>query len=236
MTERIEVLDHGYVELVTKWGSEEEIISAARMSVQGGFVSWEPYVGHPKGDAGLLARLWKHGHTTPFEMAGLTFEVAAPIMVFREWHRHRVPFGYNEASARYSPLPDTNYVPTRERLMANSSGSNRQANRVEGAPELSNIQADGFRSELAEFYEMAEALYQRALHVGVPKELARLCLPVGRYSKMRATGNLRGWLGFLKLRQAPEAQYEIRVYADAIAKVIAEKFPRTWSLFQEGRS
>jgi len=72
--------------------------------------------------------------------------------------------------------------------------------------------------------------------MGVPKELARVHLPVGRYSRMRATANLRGWLGFLALRMAPNAQYEIRVYAEALGRqLIAEAFPRTWALFSEKR-
>ena len=76
--------------------------------------------------------------------------------------------------------------------------------------------------------------YQSALKNGVPKELARIILPVGRYSRMRATGNLRGWLNFLALRNAPNAQFEIRQYAVVIASQLAQKFPRTLALFAEG--
>jgi len=65
--------------------------------------------------------------------------------------------------------------------------------------------------------------------------LARVHLPVGRYSRMRATSNLRGWLGFLALRMAPGAQWEIRQYANVVGELIAERFPRTWALFSEGR-
>ena len=83
----VNVLDHGYVKFVDSWGSDEQIIAAARQSTTGGFVSWEPYQGHPRGDLGLLEYLYTHKHMTPFEMAGLTIEVQAPIFVFREWHR-----------------------------------------------------------------------------------------------------------------------------------------------------
>ena len=73
-----------------------------------------------------------------------------------------------------------------------------------------------------------------ALRHGVPKELARVHLPVGRYSRMRASAVLLNWLRFLALRMAPDAQWEIRQFANAVGGLIAEKFPRTWELFAEG--
>lgn len=252
---RVELLDHGYLELIETWGSEESIIEAARMSTGKGFQGWGEELctqcGHPNregpcpdgatdrgpcnvqykpGDEKLLRFLWENAHATPFEMAGATFEVQAPIFVFREWHRHRVPFGYNEMSARYTPLPDVNYLPTVERLMA-QGGSNKQAQST-GAT-LSIDDAQEFRGALVDMYRRAQELYEIALRHGVPKELARIHLPVGRYSRMRATGNLRGWLAFLKLREAHGAQYEIRVYANAVHTLLANKFPWTMSLFEE---
>jgi thymidylate synthase (FAD) len=180
-----------------------------------------------------LRYLWENEHATPFEMAGMTVEVKAPIMVFREWHRHRVPFGYNEMSARYVPLPDENYCPTVERIVEGSRATkNRQASSLAG--ECSSEGAEEWLGELELVYIAAERVYQRGLQLGVPKELARLPVPVGRYSRMRATANLRGWLGFCRLRAAKNAQYEIRVYADWILSFVREKFPRTHELFVEG--
>lgn len=141
---------------------------------------------------------------------------------------------YNELSARYTPLPDVNYVPTVERLMINAGGSNRQAGTVSGAESLTVAGAASFRSELQHQYATRERLYQDALNIGVPKEVARLIVPVGRYSRMRASANLRNWLQFLTLRMAPAAQYEIRQYANAVGDLIAQTFPRTWELFAEG--
>jgi len=230
---RLTVLDHGYIEPIEHWGSDERIIEAARMSTAKGFLGW----GTPDapGDEKLLRFLWENKHQTPFEMAGLTIEVQAPIFVFREWHRHRVPFGYNEMSARYTPLPDVNYIPSVERLMIGSDGKNKQAGTVAGARVLTVDDAEDFQDGLRESYEAAETLYQEALAAGVPKELARVHLPVGRYSRMRATSNLRGWLGFLALRMTAGAQWEIRQYANAVGALVAERFPRTWPLFDEGR-
>lgn len=250
---KINVLDHGYVELVETWGSDERIIEAARMSTNKGFQGWGPHCSncgyrddesvlgagcpmcHGKvvaGDEKLLRYLYENNHATPFEMAGATVEVQAPIFVFREWHRHRTA-SYNEMSARYTPLPDVNYVPTVGRLMLNSK-TNKQAGTVAGAAELTEGMAQLFRDELAARYEAAETLYQHALKTGVPKELARIHLPVGRYSRMRASANLRNWLGFLTLRMAPNAQWEIRQYAEQLHHILAAHFPRTLALFDEG--
>jgi len=259
------VLDHGYLKLVDSWGSEEAIIEAARMSTGKGFMGWGsrcskcgiamvavfgggwspsdyehgeqkgcPHDADKPGDEKLLRFLWENKHATPFEMAGLTIEVQAPIFVFREWHRHRVPFSYNEMSARYTPLPDVNYVPTVERLLVNSK-TNKQAGTVKGAKELTGENARFWLEKLEEVYAQTQRIYEEGLVFGVPKELARVVLPVGRYSRMRASANLRGWLAFLTLRMAPNAQWEIQQYANALGELVAEKFPRTWELFRESK-
>ena len=258
----IKLLDHGYLKFIEHCGSDERIIESARMSTNKGFLGWGPrtkknYKGQlhteecaswaledtpqyqgscncnpTPGDEKLLKYLYENKHSTPFEMAGLIIEVQAPIFVFREWHRHRTQ-SYNELSARYTPLPDLNYIPTIERLMLNSK-SNKQAGVVAGAAELDAGNASIFQHELRAQYEAAQKLYEWALQSGVPKELARVHLPVGRYSRMRASANLRNWLQFLTLRMAPNAQWEIRQYANAVGTYIQELYPRTWELFVEG--
>lgn len=170
------------------------------------------------------------GNSTPFEMAGAIIEVQAPIFVFREWHRHRTQ-SYNEMSARYAPLPDVNYVPSFHRVMMNADGTNKQAGTVAGAAVLTDIPAQRWREKLEDVYKAQEALYQEGLSIGIPKELARLVLPVGRYSRMRASSNLRGWMNFLTLRQASNAQWEIRQYAGALNGILKPLFPRTMELF-----
>lgn len=256
----IHILNHGYLKLVEVWGSDERIIEAARMSTQKGFLGWgarckkckRPLggnancgtcpnedcedAGEEPGDEKLLKYLYtnKPQHSGPFEFAGLVIEVQAPIFVFREWHRHRTQ-SYNEMSARYAPLPDLNYIPSVERLLINSK-KNKQAGTIDEAEELSPEVAEAFQAALGRHYADAEEIYQTYLKVGVPKELARVHLPVGRYSRMRATANLRNWLLFLTLRMDKNAQWEIRMYANALGAIIEEKFPRTWALFAEGRS
>lgn len=183
------------------------------------------------GDEKLLKYLYEHKHHTPFEMAGMIIEVQAPIMVFREWHRHRTQ-SYNEMSARYTPLPDVNYVPTPERCLV-VNAQNKQAGKVIGADELTHESVLDWLEELSGVYKHAEVVYQSGLKRGIPKELARLPVPVGRYSKMRASTCLRNWLGFLTLRMDSGAQWEIREFANAVGELIAEAFPRTWGLFKK---
>lgn len=225
MSVQIDVLDQGYVRLIDSWGSDSSIIEAARMSTGKGFQGWDE-------DHKLLAYLYRHKHMTPFEMCGLTIEVKAPIFVFREWHRHRVPFSYNEMSARYVPLPNENYLPSLDDLIKRSADaattSNRQAS---GTRPCNAHDAQIFISALKDLYAQAQTVYQFGLDVGIPKELARLPMPVARYSRMRASANTRGWLAFLTLRMAPNAQWEIRQYANAVAALVEQVFPRTWGLF-----
>ena len=220
------ILDHGYVELVETWGSDERFIEAARMSTNKGFEGW-------KKDKKLLAYLYNNKHLTPFEMGGMIIEVKAPIFVFREWHRHRTQSS-NEMSARYIPLPNENYLPDIKRLLegANTTTTNKQQAQGNDVPLTAPV-AVAWRECLAELYAQAQAVYEHGISLGVPKELARLSVPVARYSRMRASANLRNWLAFLTLRKAPAAQWEIRQYADAVGELIAENFPKTWSLFEK---
>jgi thymidylate synthase (FAD) len=254
----MKILDHGYIECVERWGSDERIIEAARMSTDRGFHGWGPCCEScaarglkvladldglscercggklTPGDEKLLAFLYSNKHMTPFEMAGMTIEVQAPIFVFREWHRHRTQ-SYNELSARYTPLPDVNYVPSVERLMINAGTTNKQAGTVKDANVMTSETAHWFRGQLERSFREAQDLYDKALKSGVPKELARVHLPVGRYSRMRASANLRNWLAFLTLRDDKNAQWEIRQYAAALSTMIAEHFPRTHALYVERR-
>lgn len=229
----IQLLGSGYLKVVETWGSDAQIIESARMSTAKGFMGWGPKEDGSPGDEKLLRFLYENQHSTPFEFSGMTVEVQAPIMVFREWHRHRTQ-SYSELSARYTPLPADDYIPTVDRLLINSA-TNKQAGTASGAETLTLESALEWQTELAGAYEHAERVYQSGLKRGVPKELARLPVPVGRYSRMRAQANLRNWLGFLTLRTAPNAQWEIRQYADALAGELRVAFPRTMDLF-DGRA
>jgi thymidylate synthase (FAD) len=262
MPEEVKVLDNGYVKFIEKWGGDERIIEAARMSTNKGFQGWGgpcdcehgmrwnnygPFLGHDQlkleactkckngqttGDEKLLAYLWNHKHHTPFEMAGMVIEVQAPIMVFREWHRHRTQ-SYNEMSGRYTELPDLYYVPSIERLMA---GKQAKQNKQSSEGGFTDVMAKVLQMDFHDSYQNARRSYEAMLQLGVAREIARLILPVNQYSRMRASANLRNWLAFLSLRMAPDAQWEIRQFANVLGDLIGEHFPRTYTLFTESQA
>lgn len=254
--ELTQVLDHGYVQFVQSWGSDERIIEAARMSTDKGFLGWGPFcpdcnepvvLGEPRcakcgsastrkpGDEKLLRYLYAHKHMTPFEMAGMTIEVQAPIFVFREWHRHRTQ-SYNEMSGRYVQLPKLCYVPSNARIIAGRQGTaNKQSS--ETFPETANdALIVAVQNSIIVNYEDAYKAYEGMLKLGVAREIARSVLPVGQYSRMRAQANLRNWLAFLALRMDAGAQWEIRQYAEVVYGFLYALFPRTMRLFDEERS
>lgn len=240
---KILVLDYGYVELVEAYGRgiakngepldfERGIIEAARQSTQGSFRGWDE-------DLSLLRTLFDHqaNQSTPFEAAGMTIEVHAPIFVFREWHRHRTQ-SYNEASARYKPLEPIYYRPNIGNLLerAVETTQNKQAGTLSSASKLTLEAAERWLDLVDMTYNGLEQTYREALRIGIPKELARITMPVGHYSTMRATASLRNWLGFLTLRLAPNAQWEIRQYAKAVSDIVKDLFPHTWDLFNAART
>jgi thymidylate synthase (FAD) len=211
----------GYVQLIETWGSDERIIDAARMSTDKGFQGWPA-------DEKLLRFLWEHRHTSPFEQAGVGFEVQGPIFVFREWHRHRTQ-SYNEFSARYAQMPDLHYLPDSSRVKAQSK-TNKQGTSDHFLP--AEIVAE-FLQRIEREQRMIYETYRWALDHGIARELARLNTPASRYSKMRASANLLNWLRFCGLRMSGSAQWQIRQYANAIGSEIENHFPRTWALFKE---
>jgi thymidylate synthase (FAD) len=251
------VLDHGYIRLIDWMGTDETIIEAARMSTGKGFQAWEPHqrckkcgtiqtpegvaytallpckhgeheIERQPGDLSLLDYLWRMGHHTPFEMNEIHIEVYAPILVFRQWHRHRT-MSYNEASARYAKMSEDHYLPTPERIQAQDK-KNKQGSSGNLDDDFKEDWLDTMKAEQGSVYQE----YLRAVDCGVANETARLNTPVSRYSKMRVKTDLRNWLGFLKLRMHPHAQWEIRQYANVVGnEIIAKLFPRTWGIFQE---
>lgn len=222
MTEAIKVLDHGHVRLVDYMGSDLSIVRNARVSYD---AEWR--TGEDEGkDAKLIAYLVKHRHTSPFEAVSFTFDVKAPIFVFRQWHRHRT-WSFNEVSARYAELPEEFYVPAAEQITTQST-SNKQMRTDEAHP-----RAEDWRQMMASHNSIAFNVYRSMLGDGVPRELARSVLPVATYSHMFATVDLHNLMHFLKLRLHSHAQYEIRVYAEAMLALIEPLVPVTVAAFRE---
>lgn len=221
--EAIKVLDHGLVRLVESMGSDLSIVRNARVSYD---AEWR--AGEDEGkDEKLLNYLVKNRHTSPFESCVFTFEVKAPIFVLRQWHRHRT-WSFNEISARYAELPEEFYVPELEQITTQSA-SNKQMRTDEKNP-----WAERIRYAIEHCNKEAFEVYRDLINdSGCPRELARSVLPVGTYSHMFATVDLHNLMHFLRLRLHSHAQYEIRVYAEAMLKLIEPIVPYSVKAFRE---
>ena len=210
----VRVLDHGLVRLVDHMGSDLSIIRAARVSYD---ADWR--TGEDAGkDDNLIGYLMRNKHTSPFEAVTFTFEVKAPIFVIRQWHRHRM-WSYNEVSARYSVLPSEFYIPSMENITTQHE-SNKQMRTT-----IQNPNAQAIQYAMNEHCKSAFGLYDQLIKAGTPRELARAVLPVATYTHMFASVDLHNLLHFLRLRLHEHAQYEIRVYAEAILKLIEPIVP-----------
>jgi thymidylate synthase (FAD) len=213
---KIDVLDHGYVLVVSHWGTDTDICSAARVSYAEGCKQ-------VKDDASLIDYMMRHGHTSPFEQAFLKLEVKLPIFVEREWARHRTA-SWNEVSGRYSILPAEGYVPKPDRVRAQSV-VNRQGSGGELPPDV--VEDFIFRTTDSVSHLFDD--YRMLLEAGVAREIARVALPLNTYTKKVWTIDLHNLLHFLKLRTAPTAMWEISQYADAIEGVVSELWPLTYA-------
>jgi len=230
---RIDVLDHGFIRLVDFMGNDLSIARNARVSYD---AEWR--AGEDTGsDARLIKYLYKNGHNTPFEAVQFTFEIKAPIFVFRQWHRHRTQ-SYNELSARYRELPEEFYIPDAH-LIGKQNKDNKQMRdpltKTEYAmlTEEEKRRTENMRIAMAASNQKAFALYRDLLSEGMPRELARSILPFGTYSHMFASVNLNNLFKFLYERTHTHAQYEIRVYAMAILELIEPIVPVALSVFRE---
>ena len=215
----IRVLDHGFVRLDGVLASDLSVVNGARVS----FARRKDEM--DDSDSGLIRFLMRERHGTPFEHNAFRFHIRCPIFVAREWMRHRVG-SFNEFSLRYAKATEDFYVPEPEdvRTQVGKPGA-YTFETVE--PEL----ADETRDALREVYEHAYATYERLVDAGVAREVARSVLPVGAYTEFYWTVNARSLMNFVSLRAAETAQREIRRYAEAVERFLAEHMPVTHAAF-----
>jgi thymidylate synthase (FAD) len=229
----INVLDHGHVQLVDSMGSDLSISRNARVSYDAEWRAGED----EKSDAKLIKYLYNNKHNTPFESVTFTFDVKAPIFVLRQWHRHRT-WAFNELSARYRPLAAEFYVPM-PHLLGKQSTDNKQMRDVMTPTDWAFVDTDVAQeaidvTKLMRFQnEQSFIMYEDLLSRGVPRELARSVLPLATYSHMFGTVNLHNLFGFLRERLHEHAQYEIRVYAEAMLKLIEPIVPVAVDAFKK---
>jgi thymidylate synthase (FAD) len=228
------VLDHGFVRVIDYMGDDAAVVQAARVSYGKG-------TKRVNEDRGLIQYLMRHRHTTPFEMCEIKYHVKLPIFVARQWIRHRTA-NVNEYSARYSILDNEFYLPAAEHLAVQST-SNRQGRGSslppdEAARVLDLLREDSLRSYRDYAYMLNEDESGKAVdesRSGLARELARMNLSLNFYTQWYWKTDLHNLLGFLSLRADAHAQYEIRVYADAMIDTLERWVPLVAEAFRQYR-
>ena len=216
----IKCLDKGFVRLVDSMGGDNAIVQAARVSYGKG-------TSKVSQDRGLIRYLMRHRHTTPFEMVEFKFHCKMPIFVARQWVRHRTA-NINEYSLRYSEARDEFYYPDPDHIEFQSA-LNKQGRGGEVPVELKQKVQDYFK----EISERSFAIYSELNEAGVARELARSVLPVNLYTEWYWKNDLHNLLHFIGLRSDSHAQYEIRVFSDAMAESVKAVAPFAWEAYQD---
>jgi thymidylate synthase (FAD) len=221
MSDTVKCLDHGFVRLVDVMGDDSSIVEAARLSISGEGV--RPV----SEDRALIRYLMRHRHTSPFEFVVFKFDIKLPIFVARQMVRHRCS-SINEMSARYSELPNEYYVPEPEHIQVQAD-KNKQG-RGDNLAEDAEDWPQRFKDESEDAFELYG---YRLRHMA--KEIARINLPLSTYTRWYWKQDLHNLLHFLSLRLDPHAQYEIRVFAEAMASFVKARCPLTWEAFEDFR-
>ncbi|RME95966.1 MAG: FAD-dependent thymidylate synthase [Alphaproteobacteria bacterium] len=220
------VLDHGFVRVIDYMGDDAAICQAARVSYGRGTKSVQ-------NDEGLIRYLMRHWHSTPFEMCEVKLHVKLPVFVARQWIRHRTA-NVNEYSARYSILDREFYIPAPEHVAAQSAVNNQGRGEVlqgeEAARVLEILKADSTRC-----YDHYEQMISQDGQQGLARELARMNLPANVYTQWYWKVDLHNLFHFLRLRADAHAQFEIRVYAEEICKLVADWVPFAYRAFEDYR-
>jgi len=220
------VLDHGFVRVIDYMGDDAAICQAARVSYGKGTKSVQ-------NDAGLIRYLMRHWHSTPFEMCEIKLHVKLPVFVARQWIRHRTA-NVNEYSARYSILDREFYIPQPEQLAAQSVINNQGRGEALTGAEAERV-LDYLKGDAARCYDHYEEMIGQEDQQGLARELARMNLPANIYTQWYWKVDLHNLLHFLRLRADSHAQYEIRVYAEEICKLVADWVPATYGAFEDYR-
>lgn len=220
----------GSCELLGSFGTDIDIVNSARVSFD---IEKETL---DLSDKKLIHYLWDNKHTSPFEHCTLKFRCIVPMFIARQHMRHRT-WSYNEVSRRYTPENLNFYLPKEFR---SQHKSNRQAsNEASMDPVVKSIKGSNLTwttkasEALLKHTRKSTKLYDELLASGVCREQARMVLPQNMYCKYIASANLLNCLKFISLRDKPEAQYEIRVLAQAMSTFIQATFPITWEAFQK---
>ena len=221
-----EVLDHGLVRVIDYMGDDAAICQAARVSYGRGTKA-------VSNDEGLIRYLMRHWHSTPFEMCEVKFHVKLPVFVARQWIRHRTA-NVNEYSARYSILDREFYIPAPEHLAAQSTVNNQGRGELLEGEEAARV-LDILREDAMRSYDHYEAMLSQDGQKGLARELARMNLPANVYTQWYWKVDLHNLFHFLRLRADAHAQYEIRVYAERMCRIVRDWVPLAYGAFEDYR-
>jgi len=230
--EPIPVLDHGFVRVIDYMGDDGAVVQAARVSYGKGTRKVHE-------DAGLIRYLMRHWHSTPFEMAEIKYHIKLPIFIARQWIRHRTA-NVNEYSARYSKLQDEFYLPPPDQLGIQSSANRQGRGAVLDAAQASRV-LELLREDAARCYQNYAWMLNEddagepvdPDRAGLARELARINLTLNTYTEWYWKTDLHNLMHFLRLRADAHAQYEIRVYAEAMLDTLRRWVPHTYAAFME---
>ena len=215
----VPIHNEGFLRLVEVMGDDHAVVRAARVS----------YGEESKGDEAdrrLVNYMMEHEHGTPFEHINFTFHIKCPLFVARQWMRHRIG-SFNEISGRYVQISDGFYQPDVWR--ANVNPRNKQ-----------DSSAHDWGSDLDEIEEIfthtienADEAYNLLLQLGVAREQARIVMPLATYTEFYWTVNARSLFNFIRLRISPDAQKEIRDYAEVLLEIGEETAPWSFAAFRK---
>ena len=229
-----EVLDHGFVRVIDYMGDDAAIVQAARVSYGTGTKKVSQ-------DAGLISYLMRHRHTTPFEMCEIKYHIKLPIFIARQWIRHRTA-NVNEYSGRYSVMDNEFYIPDAKALAAQSKANHQGRDEVLGEEEALQV-LRLLREDAQRNYDNYKGMMNEdsdgnlidPTRKGLARELARMNLTLNSYTQWYWKIDLHNLLHFLSLRADHHAQYEIRVYAEAMLDTVKKWVPAAYDAFMQYR-
>ena len=228
MNKKINLLDHGFVNLVDYMGNDLTVVNAARVSFNkesdwDSDPNWTGYREHKlsEKDQKLISYLAKHKHWTPFAHPQITLRIKAPIFIRTQLFKHKVGFVENEVSRRYvSDTPEI-YCPQWRSKPTNGA---KQGSEDFVSAELVN----SYNNDWEKIAKPALEVYHKLIAEGVAPEQARSVLPQGTYTEWWWTGSLSAYARVYAQRIDPHAQWEVRQYAQAIYDIIQPLFPHSW--------
>jgi len=199
--------------LTTKW-EERDLWLSTHQEKDGCYVKLK------ESDVKLINYLASHKHYSPFNHSFISVRVKAPVFVARQLVKHKF-MPWNEVSRRYVKDKPEFYRPDSWRMAAD----NVKQGSAGDAEELLNSQAMVILSS-----NNLDALekYDWLIEKGICAEEARMILPQNMMTTWVWSGTLGAFCDMLKLRLDPHTQYETRLVAQEVAKIVEELFPVSW--------